>query len=58
LVWAKEIVDKRTLPKEIYDYLLKSDFIPKYQWDVIEPKTRIRFWLSRILKISIVGKYF
>jgi len=40
---TKEITDKRTLPKEIYEYLLKSTFIPKYQWTIIEPKTRIRF---------------
>jgi len=39
----KETVDKRILPKEVYEYLLKSDFIPKYQWTVINPVTRIRF---------------
>jgi len=39
---TKEILDKRTLPKDVYEYLLKSDFIPKYQWTAIEPKTRIR----------------
>jgi len=40
---TKEILDKKTLPKEIYEYVLKSDFIPKYQWTVIDPVTRIRF---------------
>jgi len=29
---TKEILDKRTLPEEVYEYfLLRSDFIPKYQ---------------------------
>ncbi|MCL0091791.1 integrase core domain-containing protein [Dehalococcoidales bacterium] len=40
---TKEIADKRTLPKEIYEYVLNSDFIPKWQWTIIEPVTRIRF---------------
>ena len=40
---TKEIADKETLPKEIYDYLLSSDFIPHYQWTIIDPVTRIRF---------------
>ncbi len=40
---TKEITDKRTLPKEIYEYILNSDFIPKWQWTIIEPVTRIRF---------------
>jgi transposase len=40
---TKEIADKRTLPKEIYKYLLESNFIPKYQWTAIEPITKIRF---------------
>jgi len=40
---TKEIADKRTLPKEVYNYILSADFIPKYQWTIIDPVTRIRF---------------
>lgn len=40
---TKEIADKRTLPQEIYNYVLNSDFIPKWQWSVVDPVTRIRF---------------
>ena len=40
---TKEILDKDTLPKEIYGHVLSSDFIPKWQWTVIDPATRIRF---------------
>lgn len=40
---TKEILDKNTLPKEIYDYVLKSDFVPKWQWTIIDPVTKIRF---------------
>jgi hypothetical protein len=40
---TKEIRDQRTLPKEIYEYILRSSFIPQYQWTLIDPKTRIRF---------------
>jgi len=40
---TKEILDKKTLPKEIYDYVLSSDFIPKWQWSIVDVVTRIRF---------------
>lgn len=41
---TKEIADKKTLPKEIYDYVKKnSHFIPQWQWTIIDPLTRIRF---------------
>jgi len=40
---TKEILDKGTLPKEIYDHALNSSFIPKWQWTAIDPVTRIRF---------------
>jgi hypothetical protein len=29
---TKEIADKKTFPKEIYDYLLNSEFLPKWPW--------------------------
>ena len=41
---TKDILDKDTLPNEIYQYLEKSDFIPQYQWTFTEPVTRIRFF--------------
>ncbi len=40
---TKEIADQKTLPKEVYLHAKENDFIPKWQWTVIEPKTRIRF---------------
>jgi hypothetical protein len=40
---TKEILDKRTLPAEIYRYVNKSPFIPRYQWTIIDVVTRIRF---------------
>lgn len=40
---TKEIKDKDTLPSEIYEHLVNSDFIPKWQWTLIDVKTRIRF---------------
>jgi transposase len=55
---TKEILDKRTLPKEVYEYLLRSDFIPKYQWTVIEPVTRIRFLAWSYSKDWSCGQVF
>ena len=40
---TKEIPDKGTLPKELYDHVTHSKFIPQYQWTFQEPVTRIRF---------------
>ncbi|MCD6402538.1 hypothetical protein J7L36_01645 [bacterium] len=40
---TKRIADKKTLPKEIYEHVLNSSFIPKWQWTIIGPVTRIRF---------------
>lgn len=40
---TKEILDKRTLPVEIYDYIAQSAFIPRYQWTLIDVVTKIRF---------------
>jgi hypothetical protein len=42
---TKDILDKRTLPPKVYEYLKRSlDFIPRYQWTFVEPVTRIRFF--------------
>ncbi len=35
--------NKRTLPLEVYEYVKKSPFIPRYQWTMIDVATRIRF---------------
>jgi len=40
---TKEILDKRTLPDEIYHYMEASPFIPRYQWTLIDVVTKIRF---------------
>jgi len=39
---VKEILDKGTLPREVYCHLEKSS-LPRYQWTAIDPVTRIRF---------------
>lgn len=38
----KEILDKKTLPRNIYNHL-KNSTLPVYQWTVIDVLTRIRF---------------
>lgn len=40
---TKEVLDKQTLPKIIYDYIERSLFIPRYQWTLIEVMSRTRF---------------
>ncbi len=40
---TKEILDKRTLPREVYSYVKASSFIPYYQWTLIDVVSKIRF---------------
>ena len=40
---TKEIADKNTLPRETYYHLLRSNFLPRWQWTAIDVVTRIRF---------------
>jgi len=39
---TKEIADKDTLPKEVYQYFINKP-LPRWQWTFIDVKTRIRF---------------
>jgi len=40
---TKHIADKHALPKEIYDKFKYSKEFPKYQWTIIDAKTKTRF---------------
>jgi len=53
----KEILDKETLPKEVYSYLKASD-LPIFQWTVIDVLTRIRFLAFSYRKDWFCGKAF
>ena len=53
----KEILDKKTLPKKVYNYLKTSD-LPIYQWTVIDVLTRIRFICFSYRKDWFCGKAF
>lgn len=54
---VKEILDKKTLPKEVYVYL-KSSNLPLYQWTIIDVLTRIRFISFSYKKDWFCGKAF
>ena len=53
----KEILDKETLPEEVYTYLKTSD-LPIFQWTVIDVLTRIRFLSFSHRKDWFCGKAF
>lgn len=40
---VKVLPDQKSLPTHIYDNLLNNEEIPKYQWTLIDAKTRFRF---------------
>ena len=53
----KEILDKETLPRKVYSYLIGSD-LPLFQWTVIDVLTRIRFISFSHKKDSFLWKSF
>ena len=53
----KEILDKGTLPKEVYSHLKAQD-LPIFQWTVIDVLTRIRFLAFSYKKDWFCGKAF
>ena len=40
---TKEISDKKALPQEIYDKFKYNQELPKYQWTIVDAKTKTRF---------------
>lgn len=54
---VKEILDKRTLPEEVYTYL-KGSGLPIYQWTAIDVLTRIRFISFSYKKDWFCGRAF
>ena len=54
---VKEILDKRTLPRQVYAYL-KSSGLPIYQWTAIDVRTRIRFISFSYKKDWFCGRAF
>ena len=54
---VKEILDKETLPKEVYRHLEASN-LPLFQWTVIDVLTRIRFLSFSYRKDWFCGKAY
>jgi len=54
---VKEILDKGTLPSDVYEHLQRSS-LPLYQWTVIDVLTRIRFLAFSYRKDWFCGKAF
>jgi len=54
---VKEILDKETLPEEVYRHLKISD-LPIFQWTVIDVLTRIRFIAFSYRKDWFCGKAY
>lgn len=40
---TKEILDLKALPEEIYDKFKNNSQLPKYQWTIVDAKTKVRF---------------
>ena len=55
---TKEIVDKHSLPIDIYEKFKNSKIFPKYQWTIIDAKTRTRFLAWSYERYSFFGLQF
>lgn len=54
---VKHILDKHALPEEIYEFLSKKE-IPKYEWNIIDAKSRFRFMAYSYELSAEFGLYF
>jgi hypothetical protein len=54
---VKEILDKKGLPKEVYQYFQRVK-LPLYQWICIDVKTRIRFLAVSFSNSWTAGRVF
>jgi hypothetical protein len=55
--YVKHILDKHALPEEIYQ-LLSNKEIPKYEWNIIDAKSRFRFMAYSYALSAEFGLYF
>lgn len=40
---TKKVTDKHALPLEIYSKFKEKDYLPEYQWTIIDAKTKTKF---------------
>jgi len=55
---TKEIPDQKSLPKEVYEKFKYSKELPKYQWTIIDAKTKTRFLAWSYALSSTFGFWF
>ncbi len=55
---TKEILDKHALPADIYEKFKNNPSLPKYQWTIIDAKTRVRFLAWSYHRCSFFGFKF
>lgn len=55
---TKEIMDKHSLPIEIYEKFKSNPKLPIYQWTIIDAKTRVRFLAWSHERCSLFGLKF
>lgn len=55
---TKEILDLHALPQDIYDKFKLSGQLPKYQWTIVDAKTKIRFLAWSYTRSSFFGFKF
>ena len=55
---TKEILDQKSLPQEIYQKFRYSSDLPKYQWTIVDAKTRTRFLAWSHTLNSTFGLWF
>lgn len=55
---TKDLADQKSLPEPVYTHLLTSPGLPKVQWNIYDPISRLRFLAYAQARTATFGKLF
>jgi len=55
---TKDLADQKSLPEPVYEHLVKNGLIPKVQWNIYDPISRLRFLAYSKERSATFGKLF
>lgn len=55
---TKDLADQKSLPEPVYEHLVKHGLIPKVQWNIYDPISRLRFLAYSKERSATFGKLF
>lgn len=55
---TKDLADQKSLPEPVYEHLVKNGLLPKVQWNIYDPISRLRFLAYSKERSATFGKLF